>query len=223
MKEVKEVKVLKHKICNQFENPFFVHHKYTLQNVYADNTVSREYAIEFFDRRGYDCVAVIPYYVEGGKVFVGILRAFRPTIYFRKDYPLPLKDKRVYTYVYEAVAGSLEEGDRGIDGVLNRVVEELEEEAGFVVDKKNVFSLGGSFFPSHGQSTEKIHLFAVDVSNAKKVEARGDGSVNEGLNKIEFFEINELLNMCFQGIVEDPKIEIGIGRLGRCLLIGKGM
>ena len=223
MKEVKEIKVLAHKICNQFENPFFIHHKYTLQNVYTDNTVSREYRIEFFDRKGYDCVAVIPYYFENGKVFVGILRAFRPTIYFRKDYPLPLKDKRVYTYVYEAVAGSLEKDDKGIEGVLNRVVEELEEEAGFIVDKKNVFSLGGSFFPSHGQSTEKIHLFAVDVSNANKVEAKGDGSVNEELNKIEFFEINELQDMCFKGIVEDPKIEIGIGRLKRCLLTEKGI
>ncbi len=223
MKEVKEVKVLDHKICSQFENPFFVHHKYKLQNIYSDKSISREYNIEFFDRKGYDCVAVIPFFRKENKIFVGILKAFRPAIYFRKDYPLPLKDKRVYTFVYEAVAGSLEKNDKGNDGVLKRVVEELEEEAGFVVDKKNVFSLGGSFFPSHGQSTEKIHLFAVDVSNAKRVEARGDGSVNEELNRIEFFEINELQDMCVKGIVEDPKIEIGIGRLRRCLLIEKGM
>ena len=222
MKEIKELKVLEHKICTQFENPFFVHHKYTLRNVYKDNSLSREYNIEFFDRRGYDCVAIIPYYIENSAVFVGILKAFRPTIYFRKDYDLPLKDKRVYTYVYECVAGSLETRDKGEEGVLNRVVEELREEAGFIVEKEEIFSLGGSFFPSHGQSTEKIHLFAVDVSRAEKVEAEGDGSVNEELNTLCFFELNELLDMCFKGVVEDPKIEIGVGRL-KCLLTEKGM
>ncbi len=223
MKEIKEVKILDHKICNQFENPFFVHHKYRLQNLYKDNTLSREYNIEFFDRKGYDCVAVIPFFIKDGKIFVGILKAFRPTIYFRKDYALPLKDSRVYTYVYESVAGSLEKGDFGYDKVLDRVVKELEEEAGFVVHKEKVFSLGGSFFPSHGQSTEKIHLFAADISDAKKVEAKGDGSVNEELNRILFFEIEELTDMCFKGVVEDPKVEIGIGRLKRCLLTEKGM
>ncbi len=223
MKKVKDVKVLNHKICQQFKDPFFIHHKYNLQNVYVDNTVSREYKIEFFDRKGYDCVAVIPYYVEDAKIFVGILKAFRPTIYFRKDYSLPIKDERVYSFVYESVAGSLEKNDKGVDGLKHRVIEELKEEAGFVVDKKDVFSLGGSFFPSHGQSTEKIHIFAVDISNAKKVEAKGDGSVNEELNQILFFELGELENMCFKGIIEDPKIEIGIGRLRRCLLTEKGM
>ncbi|GEM_PF-1522257 len=222
MKEIKSLKVLQHRICREFENPFFVHHKYTLCNIYTDNTVSREYNIEFFDRKGYDCVAVIPYYVEDSNVYVGILKAFRPTIYFRKDYDLPLKDKRIYTYVYESVAGSLEKSDKGKDGVLNRVVEELKEEAGFIVEKEEIFSLGGSFFPSHGQSTEKIYLFAVDVSDARKVEAKGDGSVNEELNTLCFFELNKLLDMCFQGIVEDPKIEIGVGRL-KCLLTEKGM
>ncbi len=222
MKEVKTLKVVSHKICEDFENPFFVYHRYKLQNIYADNSVSREYTIEFFDRRGFDCVAVIPYYIKEKKIFIGVLKAFRPTIYFRKDYPLALKDERVYTYVYEAVAGSLEKGDKGMDGVLNRVVEELKEEAGFIVKRDDVFSLGGSFFPSHGQSTEKIHLFAVDVSSAQKVEAVGDGSVNEELNELHFFELDEVLSMCKKGIVEDPKIEIGAGRL-KCLLIEKGM
>ncbi|BBB32900.1 ADP-ribose pyrophosphatase [Thermotomaculum hydrothermale] len=223
MKEIKELKVLNHKICSQFENPFFVHHKYRLQNVYEDNSVSREYNIEFFDRKGYDCVAVIPFYRENENVYVGILKAFRPTIYFRKNYPLPLKDNRIYTFVYESVAGSLEEHDRGLEGVLNRAIEELKEEAGFIVSKDDVFSLGGSFFPSHGQSTEKIHLFAADISNAKKVEAMGDGSVNEELNQLVFFELYEIKDLCFKGIIEDPKIEIGVGRLERCLLTEKGM
>ncbi len=221
MKEIKKIKVVEHKICTQFENPFFIHHKYKLVNVYTDNSESREYNIEFFDRKGFDCVAVIPYFIKDGKVFVGILKAFRPPLYFRKDYSLPLKDERVYTFVYESVAGSLEKKDKGIEGVIERVVEELKEEAGFVVKPEKVFSLGGSFFPSHGQSTEKIHLFAADISNAKKIEAKGDGSVNEELNKIVFFEINELSDLCFKGVVEDPKIEIGIERLKRCLLTEK--
>ncbi len=219
---VKGIKVVKHSVCNQFENHFFTYHRYVLQNIYEDGSISRRYSVEFFDRKGYDCVAVIPYYIENTVAFIGILKAFRPAIYFRKGYPLPLKDGRVYDYVYECVAGSLESEDRGISGLKNRVVKELKEEAGFLVQKESVFSLGGSFFPSHGQSTEKIHLFAVDISNSHRVKASGDGSVNEDLNTVCFFEINKVLKMCKEGIIEDPKIEIGAGRL-KCHLIEKGM
>ncbi len=223
MKEIKDLRILNHKVCKSFENPFFTHHKYSLKNVYTDGSQSREYSIEFFDRKGFDCVAVIPFYRKDGTVYVGFLKAFRPSIYFRKDYPLPLKDERVYRFVYESVAGSLEEGDKGMDKVIKRVVEELKEEAGFVVNENEIFSLGGSFFPSHGQSTEKIHLFAVNVENALKINATGDGSVNEELNRVIFKPLDTVLEMCFKGEIEDPKIEIGVNRLKSWFLTDRDM
>lgn len=161
-------------------------------------------------------MAILPYRQETDHLEVGILRAFRPAVYFRfeKETPLP---EHPYTWIYESVAGSLEPGDIGKEAVRNRAVMELDEEAGFQISSEKLMSLGGGFFPSHGQSTEKIFLFAADVSAVKQGDARGDGSVNESLNMIEFYEINEILSMCREGRIEDPKIEIGVTRLKNVL------
>ncbi|NOY23702.1 MAG: hypothetical protein GXO70_09380 [Acidobacteria bacterium] len=210
--KIKKVHILDHHTCRIWEKGFFTHHAYLLQNEYLDGSLSRPYRNEFFDRKGLDCVAIFPYRKISGHLEIGILRAFRPAVYFRSQKKLPMPEK-TYTWIYESVAGSLEPGDTGEKGIRKRASLELAEEAGFRVNDKDLISLGGSFFPSHGQSTEKIHLFAVDVSQAEIVDAIGDGSVNESLNVIEFHEINEILSMCRDGQIEDPKVEIGASRL----------
>ncbi len=214
--KIKKVHVLDHHTCRIWENGFFTHHAYLLQNEYEDDSLSLPYRNEFFDRKGLDCVAILPYRKVGENLEIGILRAFRPAVYFRSLKKLPIPEK-TYTWIYESVAGSLEPGDTGEKGIRKRASLELAEEAGFSVNVKDLISLGGSFFPSHGQSTEKIHLFAVDVSRAEIVDATGDGSVNESLNIIEFHEINEILSMCRDGQIEDPKVEIGANRLNNVL------
>lgn len=198
---------------NQFHpDGFLLHHRYVLQNEYMDGSRSRSYRTEFFDRRTIDCVAVIPYRRLGKKVEVGILKAFRPCMYLRSDRDLAIPEAP-RKMMYESVAGSLEPGDRGPESLLKRAVDELHEETGFRVDPERMCVLGGGFFPSHGQSTEKIYLFAADVSGLTPDVAAGDGSVNEGLNEVVFFEWEKLKEMCFQGLIEDPKIEIGVNRL----------
>ncbi len=210
--KIKKVHVLDHHTCKIWENGFFVHHAYLLRNEYQDGTLSAPYRNEFFDRRGLDCVSVLPFRKGDEGVEVGILRAFRPAIYFRSKKKLSLPE-REYVWIYESVAGSLEPGEYGEDAVRKRAALELAEEAGFWVSPEKLIRLGGGFFPSHGQSTEKIFLFAVDVGGVEKGSASGDGSVNEALNEIEFFGINKVLSMCRSGRIEDPKIEIGVIRL----------
>lgn len=212
MKKIKSVNILSHQICNCIEKPFFKHHKYVMENVYENNEISKKYNVEFFDRLGIDCVAVIPYKFEKNKVLVGILSAFRPPVYMRKDYNLYVPEK-TYEYIYECVAGSLEQSDFEKSGIEKRVKEELIEEAGFRVELSDIKKLGNGFFPSHGQSTEKIHLFCVNVTGLSQITPKGDGSVNEQLNLLHFFEINEIKKMCYNGLIEDPKIEIGVYRL----------
>ena len=64
--------------------------------------------------------------------------AYRPGIrvpvYFRRTLALTVPDPASYDLIPEAVAGSLEPRDRGVDGFLARVVAEVWEEAGFSVD-----------------------------------------------------------------------------------------
>ncbi len=189
------------------------------RNVYADGSRSRPYLYEYIHRRGYDAVAIAIYHEMEGEPCMACRPGIRVPVYSRRDLPLTLADPREYLFIPEAVAGSLEPADRGVDGFLRRVVSEVAEEAGFTVAPEDVEPLGGGFFPSHGQSSEKIHLCAVRVDPATAGEATGDGSVNEAdAPPVRFRPVREILLDCARGAVEDPKVEILCWRL--CLRLG---
>ncbi len=189
-----------------------------LQNRYEDGSLSRGYKVDVVHRRGADSVAIIPYYFDGqSQLQIYLKRGIRAPIYFRKELNLSLADPRDNLYAYEAVAGSLEEKDEGLEGVHLRAQAELFEELGFRVELEKVQTLGGGFFPSQGMASEKIHLVSVQVSPDKRMEAQGDGSVNEAEALTEILEAKKILQMCEQGDIEDPKIEIGVSRLCRKL------
>ncbi len=214
--KIRTIHIQDHQV-NEFQpDGFLLHHRYVLQNEYVDGSRSRSYRTEFFDRRTIDCVAVIPYRRSGKTIEVGILKAFRPCMYFRSDRDLAIPEAP-RKMIYESVAGSLEPGDRGPAGLMKRALDELHEETGFQVGVEQIRPLGAGFFPSHGQSTEKIYLFAADVTGLTADAAAGDGSVNEGLNEVVFVEREKLKDMCFQGLIEDPKIEIGVNRLSHVI------
>ncbi len=189
------------------------------RNVYKDGSRSRPYLYEYIHRRGYDAVAIGLYHELHGEPCMAYRPGIRVPVYFRRDLPLTLKDAHDYLFIPEAVAGSLEPQDRGMEGFLGRVVSEVAEEAGFDVGQDRVEPLGGGFFPSHGQSSEKIHLCAVRVDPATAAQASGDGSVNEAdAPPVRFRPVREILLDCARGAVEDPKIEILCWRL--CLKLG---
>ena len=184
------------------------------RNVYEDGSKSRAYHYEHVHRRGFDAVAIALYHTEGGEPAMAYRPGIRVPVYFRKALPLALPDRKEYLHIPEAVAGSLEPGDRGIDGLVARVVAEVAEETGFQAHPEDVESLGASFFPSHGQSSEKIHLCAVRVRPGTEAEPSGDGSVNEAdAPPVVFMTLREILQSCARGDIEDPKVEILAWRL----------
>jgi hypothetical protein len=77
-------------------------------------------------------------------------------------------------------------------------------------------------FPSHGQSTEKVHLRAYEVDPTNVLEPSGDGSVNEADAGTIAIEAGCIISMCCAGLIEDPKLEIGVTRLLRLLSLRKG-
>jgi hypothetical protein len=184
------------------------------RNRYADGTASRPYLYEYIHRRGFDAVAIGLYHELDGEPVMAYRPGIRVPVYFRRDLPLAIPDRRPYLLIPEAVAGSLEPEDRGVQGFLQRVVAEVLEEAAFEIMTTDVEPLGGGFFPSHGQSSEKIHLCAVRVAPASAGIAKGDGSVNEtDAPPIRFRPLREILMACARGDIEDPKIEILCWRL----------
>lgn len=211
-KRVQSIKIVEKKVLGA--DGFLRLEKMALQNEYENGSLSREYKVDMVHRRGGDSVAIIPYYFDDlGQLQIYIKRGIRAPIYFRKDLELAVPDRFDNLYAHEAVAGSLEEQDQGVDALLRRAREELMEELGFRVALDKIQPLGGGFFPSQGMASEKIHLVAVKVDPARREEAEGDGSVNETEALTEVVEAKKILRMCEKGDIEDPKIEIGVSRL----------
>ncbi|MEW5806672.1 MAG: hypothetical protein AB1756_04915 [Acidobacteriota bacterium] len=211
-KRVKGIEVIGRDVFN--EDGFLRLEKMTLKNIYEDGTSSRSYKTEMVHRRGIDSVAIIPYFFdEEGRLNIFLKRGIRPAVYFRKNLPLAIPDSSDNLYIYEAIAGSLEEEDRDEQSVAERASKEIFEELGFRVKVEDIEDLGGGFYPSHGQSSEKIHLRAISVRPEEKLEASGDGSVSEQDSRTEVIDAKKILEMCSRGEIEDPKIEIGVSRL----------
>lgn len=216
MTDVRQLHILSHELCDRSRDGFFDHHIYRLQNEYSDGRVSDPYVVEFFDRRGMDCVAVLPFRKGANGIEAGILQAFRPPMVLRAERNLCLPEAP-RMMIYESVAGSLELTDSGEAGVRYRAIAELKEEGGFCIEPERLIELGAGFFPSHGQSTERIIPFAADVTGLDPGHAPGDGSVNETLNRLVFLPVSDVMTRCFEGQIEDPKIEVMVGRLSHVI------
>jgi len=189
--------------------------RFRARNLYRDDGDSEPYRFEVLHRRGVDAVAIVPFYLDRRtRRFMVICKVgFRPGLYLRHRLPLAARDRRKYTSVIEAVAGSLEPGDRGEAGITARAAAELFEETGLQPIAGGSRDLGAGFFPSHGQSTEKVHLRACRVDPRRAIDPPGDGSVNESDAGTIAIEGRRLIAMCRAGLIEDPKLEIGVTRL----------
>jgi 8-oxo-dGTP pyrophosphatase MutT (NUDIX family) len=195
------------------EDSFLTLEKMRCRTRYRGGERSETYSVDCVHRRGWDSVAIVLYDDSGEELLVGVRRAVRPILFLRSEAALPIPDGRRYRMVWEAVAGSLEPGDEGEEGLRRRLVEEVWEEAGLRIDRASIEPLGGGFYPSHGQSSEKIHLRAARVRVTEQQEAPGSGSPLEEVGGTRFLEAREVLRMCRDGRIEDPKVEIGIARL----------
>jgi len=104
-----------------------------------------------------DAVAILVYNSKR-KTFV-MVRQFRYPIY-------TVEPENGWTL--EVVAGSVE----GNAGVVETAVREIEEEVGYQVKARDLEYIG-KCYPSPGGTSERIFLYAVDVSDAERVNGGG--------------------------------------------------
>lgn len=189
----------------------------TLRNTYSDGRVSEPYPCDIVSRRFVDAVAVVLYHRDAeGRIFIHYREATRPPLWLRRDKQdeLTYKDPLPYDRVGEIVAGVLEEGDDGPEGVRRRGAIEAHEEAGYDVDPSQVVLLGEEgFFPSPGVTDEKVYLAAVEIDPSQRGHAHGDGSVMEEGTRMITRELSEAIAACRRGEIPDAKTEIGLLRL----------
>jgi len=201
---------------------FLTLERFRARNLYRHGADSKPYRFEVVHRRGVDAVAIVPFYVDSRtrRLMVICKVGFRPGLHLRHRLALPVRGRRRYTWIVEAVAGSLEPGDRGEIGITARARAELYEETGLRPIERRARDLGAGFFPSHGQSTEKVHLRAFRVDPRRAIDPPGDGSVNETDAGTIAVEARRIVALCRAGLIEDPKLEIGASRLLRVLSKG---
>jgi 8-oxo-dGTP pyrophosphatase MutT (NUDIX family) len=220
---VSEVEILRRRALSGTR--FLSLEQITARNRYREGFSSKPYTVEVVHRPGTDSVACVLYFrkpklparAKTKSIFVGVRRAFRASILSRRFRPLAAAE-RPRAWVYEAVAGSVEPGDRGWRGLRRRMSREIREETGLPVSPSTLERLGAGFFPSHGQSTEKIHLFCAEIPPQPRIVRAPATERGEEGASLHFFELNRAIALCARGTFEDPKLEIGFRRLEEKLL-----
>jgi ADP-ribose pyrophosphatase len=199
--------------------PFVQLRRLQLRHRYNDDMYSQTYTFDVIEGRFADAVAIVLYHIDGEKkVWVGLRRGVRPSIYLRKNNPAKafLDAGPRLTYL-ELVAGGIEYEDLDSIGINGRAALEVKEEAGYEVKAKELISLGGGSFICPGFGMEKIHYRAVKVDPREGVEAEGDGHPLEEVGDFEFHELSQAISWCRSGEIEDAKTEIGLYRLANYL------
>ncbi|MGA9525377.1 MAG: NUDIX hydrolase [Myxococcaceae bacterium] len=183
------------------------------RNRRSDGSASPVYRVDVVDRPRLDAVAVVVYRREGERIELMTRRNLRPAAFFRKDKAKTVADPSSQLTVEEIIAGLLEEIDQGEEGIRSRAAAEVKEEGGFEVLPENVRILGGPFFLAPGILSEKVHLCTVDVTGLVQGIPEGDGSPLEEGASVRWRPLDEVLDACRRGEIQDAKTEIGAARL----------
>lgn len=187
-----------------------------LQNLRADGSRSPTYFCEFSDRprHGTDAVAVVLWRRSPhGEVEVLLRRGLRPTLRFGRPEPrLAQPDAAPYLHLTEVVAGILEDGDVGEEGIRQRASLEAWEEAGLRVEPAQIRLLGRVFL-SPGMSPECCYLATAEVGHVAAALPEGDGSPMEEGSRQRFVPLREAIAQCDRGEIEDAKTEVLLRRL----------
>ncbi len=188
-----------------------------MRTVRRDGSRSEVFLSDYVERKkGLDAVVLGLYYRAGtGEVHVLLRQGLRPALHFgRSPDLLPVPDAHPYLFFTEVVAGIIEAEDQGEAGIRQRAAAEAWEEAGFRVDPQRVVMLG-SVFPTPGMCPERFHLTAAEIDPAQchPHPPVGDGSPMEEGSSQRFLPLDEAIQMCVRGEIEDAKTEILLRRL----------
>ena len=179
-----------------------------------DEAPSEPFTYDSVQRKALDAVVVAAHYRDGeGKRWVYLRTAIRPPVYLRPLEQRPLPEKDTLGVLWELPAGLVEPDECNAAGLLACAARELEEELGFAVSPSQMQELGPATFPSGGVIGERHHYFHVEVEPASRAEPGEDGSVLERGALVAATPLEEAVELCRRGVIEDGKTEIGLRRL----------
>lgn len=200
-------------------SPFVRLRRLRLRHRYTDDHYSPSYSFDIIEGPFADAVAIVLYHIDSqGKVWVGLRRGVRPSIYLRKENPAKAGLDALPRLTYlELVAGGIEYEDLDTIGINGRAALEVKEEAGYEVKAEELVSLGGGTFSSPGFGMEKLHYRTVEVNPSEGLEPEGDGHPLEEVGDFQFHELSQAISWCRGGEIADAKTEVGLYRLANYL------
>jgi ADP-ribose pyrophosphatase len=165
---------------------------------------STPFTYDTLDRRAMDACVMVAHHVDAeGRVCVWLRSAVRPPLATR-----PLEPKHS-GLMWETPAGLVEPGESPVAAAAR----ELAEELGFDVDEGELSALGAPSAPAPGFIGELHHYFHVRVDPTKRREPAGDGSPLESDARVESVRLDDALEACRRGLVQDAKTELALRRL----------
>jgi ADP-ribose pyrophosphatase len=191
-----------------------------MRNRRADGSVSSQYVCDSIARPyGQDAVVVVVYARAAAGIQVLLRDGLRPALRFGRDPGrAPLPEPPPGMFLTELVAGIVEPGDAGADGLRVRAAHEVEEEAGFAVAPDRIVLLGAGSYPSPGSMVEKFYFAAVEVDPASQQPLPGDGSPMEEGARTRWLSLDDAIAACVRGELVDLKTELGLRRLRDALV-----
>ncbi len=195
--------------------------RFLLRHRYADGRLSPPYPCDVVSRPGVDAVAAVIWFREAGRVRVVLKAGVRPPVFLRRRKKLIQPDPKAPLVLTELVAGLLEPGDEGPEGLARRASLEAREEAGLEIPPEAFRPLGAPVFPSPGAADEKVFLLEAELpSPPGDLAAGGDGSPMEEGTRVRLMDLEEAVRACRAGAIPDMKTELALVRLRDRLAAG---
>src|SRR5262249_5924277 len=137
------------------------------------------------------------------------LQLGRPGVHF-----VPIEEKAWPLLNPEIVAGLIEPGDVGEEGIKRRAAVEAAEETGYQVSPADVILLGAPSMPVPGLLPQREYYTAIEIpSGAVQGAMPGDGSPMEDGAKMSWRDLDDAIAACVRGEIQDGKSEITLRRL----------
>ncbi|HEY3236038.1 MAG TPA: NUDIX hydrolase [Polyangiaceae bacterium] len=182
--------------------------------LYPDGSRSQPFEYDEVSRVALDASVIAAHFVGAdGRRQVFLRSAVRPPLATRGLRGAPGHGAQPSGEIWELPAGLVEPKDSSSDPARDAALRELEEELGFRVRPDQLCQLGPSVFVAPGMIAEQHTYFEVEVNPEERGQPTLDGSALEFFGAVITVPLEDALEWCRQGLVEDAKTELALRRL----------
>jgi ADP-ribose pyrophosphatase len=174
---------------------------------------STPFVYDEVERAAIDAVVIAAHYVLNGTRHVYLRSAARPPVLLREPSRNVGPEYATHNGLWELPAGLVEPDESSRAGIVRCAQRELNEELGFEVGVDRLLWLGPSTYPCPGVIAERHYFFHVTVQPEERREPTLDGSALEVLGAVIDVPLEDALEWCRTGRLEDAKTELGLRRL----------